>query len=537
MTFTDTCRSRCRYCLASSSNQNFVPVDVLHALSIVKHSPMTWTVAGRTHHFERAPIFCKSSTDATRTMADGEEDDLDVRPDRLLLPRPSRLFGRDSQWKALVSSYRRVSQEPGVEFIVCNDDTCNNDHDSSTLPQKDGKQARDIASAPSKIDVDTIPKSELVVIRGMAGTGKSSLAARLREEIIQSNRRANEKYADVANERHASYRSSYHEEEEIENIPVGFFVQGSFSHSGGFVPFEALTQAFNNLIDELLGADDVDQSKLQSVLRQALADDVDSLGSIFPSIYKALDQNGSIAVASQGVTQQRRRSSLMTADASSSLQFLFRRFVRSLCDMCAEYRGPLAIHLDDCECADAASMDLLTSILTDADSSDLLIILAVREETYGSHHPVHAVFETANEAKTVRAIEIRLKNLTAEEVQSLVATAVRKEREPPGATSALSQLVHSKTNGNPFFVCQYLQTLVEKNLLEFSMSIFKWTWKLDRIKAETSVSDNVADMVYDRVQTLPEEVRFLLMIASCLHLTVDIGMSSHNIANGEMTTI
>ena len=466
-------------------------------------------------------------------------DDLDVRPDRLLLPRPSRLFGRDSQWKALVSSYRRVSQEPGVEFIVCNDD--NNDHDSSTLPQPaDGKQARDIASAPSKIDVDTIPKSELVVIRGMAGTGKSFLAARLREEIIQSNRRANEKYADVANERHASYRSSYHEEEEIENIPVGFFVQGCFSHSGGSVPFEALAQAFNNLIDELLGADDVDQSKLQSVLRHALADDVDSLGSIFPSIYKALDQNGSMAVASQGVRQQRRRSSLMTADASSSLQFLFRRFVRSLCDMCAEYRGPLAIHLDDCECADAASMDLLTSILTDADSSDLLIILAVREETYGSHHPVHAVFETANEAKTVRAIEIRLENLTLEEVQSLVATAVRKEREPPGATSALSQLVHSKTNGNPFFVCQYLQTLVEKNLLEFSMSVFKWTWKLDRIKAETSVSDNVADMVYDRVQTLPVEVRFLLMIASCLHLTVDIDycpLSSHNIANGEMTTI
>jgi predicted ATPase len=50
---------------------------------------------------------------------------------------------------------------------------------------------------------------------------------------------------------------------------------------------------------------------------------------------------------------------------------------------------------------------------------------------------------------------LQLSNLKLESVQSLIAEALRME-DDEGAVESLSNIVHKKTDGNPFFVWMFL---------------------------------------------------------------------------------
>ena len=59
----------------------------------------------------------------------------------------------------------------------------------------------------------------------------------------------------------------------------------------------------------------------------------------------------------------------------------------------------------------------------------------------------------------------------------------------------------AKTQGNPFFVRQFLRMLEEKKLLAFDPGAARWTWQVDRIEQE-QITDNVADLVTERIGRL-----------------------------------
>ena len=64
--------------------------------------------------------------------------------------------------------------------------------------------------------------------------------------------------------------------------------------------------------------------------------------------------------------------------------------------------------------------------------------------------------------------------------------------------------MHEKTGGNPFFLIQFLHTLAGEELLAFDHDRAEWRWDLERIHAK-SYTENVADLMVDKLSGLPEE--------------------------------
>lgn len=112
-----------------------------------------------------------------------------------------------------------------------------------------------------------------------------------------------------------------------------------------------------------------------------------------------------------------------------------------------------------------------------------------------------------------KATDIRVGNLEAEDLNRLIANLVKLEESH---TVELTDVVHRKAQGNPFFAIQFLRLLVEKGLLSWSPLTFQYERDVDEILNETSISDNVVDLVTAKIGRLGSLEQKALKIASCL---------------------
>ena len=82
-------------------------------------------------------------------------------------------------------------------------------------------------------------------------------------------------------------------------------------------------------------------------------------------------------------------------------------------------------------------------------------------------------------------------------------------------TRPLAELIKNKTNGNPFFVNQFLKRIYELDLLSFDFASKCWQWDLKDIKNQ-DISDNVVDLMVAKMETLPDETKNLLRLGACI---------------------
>ena len=98
---------------------------------------------------------------------------------------------------------------------------------------------------------------------------------------------------------------------------------------------------------------------------------------------------------------------------------------------------------------------------------------------------------------------IHLDGMPTTEVNSMISHALKIL---PRLCQSLSQAVSIKTNGSPFFIQEFLWSLVDKGLLEFSLREKCWTWNCDQILAE-DVTPNVLDLITAKIKVLPSNVQ------------------------------
>ena len=160
---------------------------------------------------------------------------------------------------------------------------------------------------------------------------------------------------------------------------------------------------------------------------------------------------------------------------------------------------------------DAATLDLLEDLLTRSDLRYLILIGAYRDHEVDAAHPLTRKLEAIRQAGA-RVQEIRLAPLAPDDLGQLIADALRCH---PADAAPLVQLVHEKTAGNPFFVIQFLYSLVEEGLLCVDHDASRWSWNLDRIR-EKGYTDNVVDLMVGKLSRLPVETRQALQQLACL---------------------
>ena len=114
--------------------------------------------------------------------------------------------------------------------------------------------------------------------------------------------------------------------------------------------------------------------------------------------------------------------------------------------------------------------------------------------------------------------EINLAPLARDGVDQFTADALRCE---PARAAPLAQLMHEKTGGNPFFLIQFLYALAEEELLTFDHDKTQWRWDLGRIHAK-GYTENVADLMVDKLSGLPDEARKALRELACLGNSAEV---------------
>ena len=172
---------------------------------------------------------------------------------------------------------------------------------------------------------------------------------------------------------------------------------------------------------------------------------------------------------------------------------------------------PLVLFLDDLQWIDPASLNLIHALLTDGEQSHLLIVGAYRDNEVGSAHLLTAALDTLRKS-SVALVELTLQPLALESVTSLLADTLD---QPADAVDPLARALHGKTQGNPFFLGQYLAELVAEKTLWFDKDEQRWRWNLQGVEKRV-VAENVVALVMAKLRRLPATTQHVVTLAAAI---------------------
>ena len=337
---------------------------------------------------------------------------------------PQRLYGREGEMVTLLQAFERVNQGEGSG-------------------------------------------SELMLVAGYSGVGKSSLVAEIHKPITEKR---------------------------------GYFIAGKYDQYQRDVPYSAVIEAFKDLVKQLLTESEQQLARWRERLTKALGPNGGIVAEVIPEIEWI-------------VGEQPPAPELGPTEAQNRFNWVFQNFIRVFCDP----DHPLVVFLDDLQWADSASLRLLERTMRDRQLSHFLAIGAYRDNEVGPTHPLTALLQQLQEAD-VPINTITLSPLSQQHLCQLISDTVRS---PTQDVLPLATLVQHKTEGNPFFVNEFLRRLHGEKLLQFSPNSRQWEWDIELIRAK-DLTDNVVELLIGRLAQLPPSTQEVLRMAACVGAHFDL---------------
>lgn len=313
-------------------------------------------------------------------------------------------------------------------------------------------------------------RSELLLLGGYSGIGKSALVNEVHKPITALR---------------------------------GYFIKGKFDQYNRDVPYSAIAQAFDEMVEAIL----MEPPERVEEWRAEIQEAVGASGGVVVDVVPSLE----LLIGPQPLL-----SPLPPAEARNRFNAAFHAFVRAL----AGPAHPLVLFLDDMQWADASSLNLLESLLTRANTRCLFVIAAYRDNEVDASHPFMLAVQEIRQSDAI-VHEVQLGPLALPDVVSLVAATVHCSDED---ALPLATLLHRRTAGNPFFLVQLLRALHEDGLFSLDEE-GRWTWDMHGILA-LGLTDDVVDLMASRLLRLPESTKRLLRLASCLGNQFDLAVLS-----------
>ena len=309
--------------------------------------------------------------------------------------------------------------------------------------------------------------TEIVLVSGSAGVGKTALVGEIHRSIAQKN---------------------------------GFFISGKFDQLRNNIPYSALIQALRGLIREVSVEEKSGRERWKSRIQTALGPNGQLMTQVIPELEPMIGPQPPLP--EMEALESRNRFTAVLLD-----------FIYVFC----EKTQPLVIFLDDLQWVDADTLKLVERIAQHPERKPLLFLGAYRDNEVEADHRLMISREVIN--KTGQPLQtIPLKPLNPENISQLLVHTChcRLEEAKP-----LAELLVRKTGGNPFFVGQFLTVLSEKDLIGYSPEEKRWIWELVAIEFLT-VTDNVVELLIDRLHGFSSETRKLLSLAACIGNTFDL---------------
>jgi predicted ATPase len=312
--------------------------------------------------------------------------------------------------------------------------------------------------------VATTGSTEIILVEGYSGVGKSSLINEVQKPICLRN---------------------------------GYFLQGKYDQLERGVAYSAICDAFRKLIKQILGENDERIIIWQNKILKAV-------GNYGQLVVNVIGPELELLIGKQPPVTE-----ITPQEAKSRFERVFENFI----SVVADSNHPVVLFLDDLQWIDRESVSLMRVFIER--SKYLLILGALRDNEVSPDDPVLVMLEEVQNNKVATVQTINLQPLQFTIVQKWIADTLRLQKENATASLELINLVYQKTDGNPFFVAMFLRSLYEEGLLMISKDGTSWTWDLERIKQQRA-TDNVIDLMRSRIDQLNGDPKTVIEWASCL---------------------
>ncbi|HAX74918.1 MAG TPA: serine/threonine protein kinase [Cyanobacteria bacterium UBA11372] len=386
---------------------------------------------------------------------------------------PQKLYGREQAVKTLLAAFERVAGEDEPEQRSRGDrELQENVHLNSHLPL-----CTPAPSAPSSLSSVTRSqsKSKLILVTGYSGIGKSALVQEFYQAIRYATATPNAKKR-------------------------GYFLTGKYDPLKRNIPYSAIVSAFQGLVRQLLTESEKQLQQWREKLLAALQQQGQVIIDVIPELELIIGKQPALPKLSSTEWQNR-------------FIFVFQNFIRVFC----QPEHPLVIFLDDLHWTDTATLKLIEGILTDVEARYLLLIGAYREREVNPSHPL-AIAVNEFRKKRFTLNQITLGSLSLKSVNQLIADTLQT---PTDSVKDLAKIVYRKTEGNPFFVKEFLQSIYAEKLIIFDFDCLNWRWELAKIEAR-NITDNVVELLIDKLKNLPESTQKILRLAACVGNNFDL---------------
>ena len=308
----------------------------------------------------------------------------------------------------------------------------------------------------------TFPSSAaIILVSGYSGIGKSALVKEIYKPITQKK---------------------------------GYFIAGKFAQYQRDIPYYAVIQAFRELIGQLLTETEAQLKQWQDKLQAALGINGQVIIDLIPEVELIIGKQPALI-------------ELQPTEAQNRFNLVFQSFIQVF----TQPEHPLVLFLDDLQWADLASLKLMQLLVNAPGVNSLLLIGAYRDNEVSAAHPLMSIIKEIKEAGII-INEISLSPLDLVDINRLVADTLHSSEK---VTQPLAELLQTKTNGNPFFLREFLKSLQEEKLLQFDFESLSWQGDLGQIQAR-QITDNVVELMAKKIQKLPERTQRTLKLSSCL---------------------
>ena len=340
--------------------------------------------------------------------------------------------------------------------------------DRLLIPQKLYGRGRDIdilMGAFKRTVESGVP--EMVMVAGYSGIGKTSLVRELYPPIVREG---------------------------------GHFISGKFDQYKRDIPYSTISEAFRELIQQILAESEERVAEWKRQLQQALGINGQLIVEVTPQL--------ELIVGPQPPVRE-----LPPTETRNRFNMVFRQFV----GVFTKKEQPLVLFLDDLQWVDSATLKLLEQIITHPDTGHLLLIGAYRDNEVTPAHPLMSALEDIRKSR-IAVQTTTLSPLLLEDVGHITADTFRCDK---ARCEPLTRLVHEKTAGNPFFVMQFLKALHDEGLVAFDRKELLWKWDVVRIQ-DKGYTDNVVDLMAGKLRKLSGRTLQEMWLAACIGNRFDL---------------
>ncbi|MDJ0645690.1 MAG: AAA family ATPase, partial [Flavobacteriaceae bacterium] len=267
-------------------------------------------------------------------------------------------------------------------------------------------------------------------------------------------------------------------------------------------PYAVIKAAFENFEKQILLKSRIAISTLKLTIAAKLGKNAAVLHEIIPSLAVLTDTMEPVEVLNPIETRNR-------------FNFVFQK----LSQIFQSLGLKLILFIDDWQWCDQPSLQLI-KFLVQQNTRGILFLFAYRGNEVDANHPFR-LFKNEVE-KTAYFHHLPLNSLNIESTNKMLAMALELDEHK---TKPLARLIHQKTEGNPFYIKQFITVLNEKGLLRFQGDAPDWNWDEEAIKKE-GLSANVIDLISEKIDQLSYEGQIIFKIASCIGGKFDMKLIS-----------